>query len=176
MKTRKIVVAMMTVLLSGCAGMNSEFEFDKPAKDSGIWMAEADDMTVSKVSANGDRNNHISLEGYRLLNTGNIRLDVQPAMTPGYSGSVPGYPISVTPSRSGTVFKHSASYTISGFARNSGVNCNAPRCYPEPSSAFRTPDNLVRVWIAPYVSPDDNAHMGEIVYSVAKKAEWNGIM
>ncbi|MBL2231139.1 hypothetical protein ELI96_29770, partial [Klebsiella pneumoniae] len=66
--------------------------------------------------------------------------------------------------------------TISGFARNSGVNCNAPRCYPEPSSAFRTPDNLVRVWIAPYVSPDDNAHMGEIVYSVAKKAEWNGIM
>lgn len=101
MKTRKIAVAMMTVLLSGCAGMNSEFEFDKPAKDSGIWMAEADDMTVSKVSANGDRNNHISLEGYRLLNTGNIRLDVQPAMTPGYSGSVPGYPISVTPSRSG---------------------------------------------------------------------------
>lgn len=90
MKTRKIAVAMMTVLLSGCAGMNSDFEFDKPAKDSGIWMAEADDMTVSKSSVNGERNTHISLEGYRLLNTGNIRLDVQPAMTSGYSGSVPG--------------------------------------------------------------------------------------
>lgn len=176
MKLKKISVAMMMVLLSGCAGMNSEFEFDKPAKDSGIWMAEADDMTLAKTLNNSEKVSHIDLDGYRLLNTGNIRLEVRSSMSSGYSGSVSGYQVAVSPTRSNTVFRNMTTSTSSVYSRNQSVNCNAPRCYPEPASAFRTPDNLVRVWIAPYVSPDDNAHMGEIVYSVTKKAVWNGMM
>ncbi|MDR5610303.1 hypothetical protein [Arsenophonus sp.] len=41
----RIWLISSVMLLSGCAGMNSEFEFGKPAKDSGYWMSEADAMT-----------------------------------------------------------------------------------------------------------------------------------
>ncbi|WP_406850745.1 hypothetical protein WH390_15925 (plasmid) [Candidatus Arsenophonus nilaparvatae] len=45
MLSYRIWLISSVVLLSGCAGMNSEFEFGKPAKDSGYWMSEADEMT-----------------------------------------------------------------------------------------------------------------------------------
>lgn len=69
------------VMLSGCAGMNSEFEFDKPAKDTGIWMSQADDMTLGNNSgAAAGRSisgtNHVDLDGYRLIDTGHIAADM----------------------------------------------------------------------------------------------------
>lgn len=162
------------VMLSGCAGMNSEFEFDKPAKDSGIWMSQADDMTLGNntgaaTGRSTSGTNHVDLDSYRLIDTGHIRLDVQPLVTGSrvVQGPTPiGYPLRTSAATSSGVFTASAGT----------VSCNTPRCYPEPAAAFRKPDGVQRIWIAPYVSPDDAVHMGEIVFAVAKPADWNGVL
>ncbi|HGM5392023.1 TPA: type IV conjugative transfer system lipoprotein TraV [Serratia marcescens] len=169
------------VMLSGCAGMNSEFEFDKPAKDTGIWMSQADDMTLGNNSgATAGRStsgtNHVDLDGYRLIDTGHIRLDVQPMVTGSrvVQGPSPmGYPLRTSVPTSGGVFTSTTGTTSTN---NGTVSCNTPRCYPEPAAAFRKPDGVQRIWIAPYVSPDDAVHMGEIVFAVAKPADWNGVL
>jgi conjugal transfer pilus assembly protein TraV len=173
------LLSVMTacVLLSGCAGMNSDFEFDKPARDSGIWMTQADDMTVTNNATSANKGASINLAGYRLINTGNIRLDVRP-MVSGVN-TVNQQTISApTPSvENGVVtLTRTANTVTTPPVAERVVSCNTPRCYPEPSSAFRTPDAVIRIWIAPFVSPEDNVHMGEIVYSVAKPAHWNGIL
>ncbi|WON75526.1 type IV conjugative transfer system lipoprotein TraV [Serratia sp. UGAL515B_01] len=163
-----------SILLSGCAGMNSDFEFDKPARDSGIWMSQADDMTATHNGNTANKGDSFNLAGYRLINTGNIRLDVRPTVSGGYTANQ-----QATSKQSSTVAKGAG--LIAGTSHTAAVtdipvSCNTPRCYPEPSSAFRTPDAVIRIWIAPFVSPDDNVHMGEIVYSVAKPAHWNGML
>ncbi|MEN4051970.1 type IV conjugative transfer system lipoprotein TraV [Serratia marcescens] len=179
------------VMLSGCAGMNSEFEFDKPAKDSGIWMSQADDMTLGHHQAGTSETNgmsaagssqRIDLAGYRLIDTGHIRLDVQPVV-PGTRGAVPatssmGEPVRTSAPASGGVFSTTTRSVgaVSVPGSSGTVSCNTPRCYPEPAAAFRKPDGVQRIWIAPYVSPDEVVHMGEIVFAVAKPADWNGVL
>lgn len=169
---------MLALLLSGCAGMNSEFEFDKPAKDSGIWMAEADDMSAS-ASRNSpsasSQGNSIRLDDYRLINTGNIQLDPQrePVRTDGGQGSA-GTPLQLAAGEPRRLFSEPARGTPVTVSQ--GVYCNAPNCFPEPSAAFRRPDGVARIWIAPYVSPDNSVHMGEVIYTVASPADWNGIL
>jgi len=120
--------------------------------------------------------NHVDLDSYRLIDTGHIRLDVQPLVTGSrvVQGPTPiGYPLRTSAATSGGVFTASAGTP----AVNTGtVSCNTPRCYPEPAAAFRKPDGVQRIWIAPYVSPDDAVHMGEIVFAVAKPADWNGVL
>ncbi|WP_416414375.1 TraV family lipoprotein [Pantoea sp. App145] len=139
---------LIALNLTGCAGMNSEFEFSKPAKDSGVWMAEADEMSAGTAS-------DFRLDDYRLIDTGSIVLapqtvpkdaETRQAISPGAEEDTPwGY-------------------------------CSAPHCFPEPSAAFRRPDSVARIWIAPYVSPASNVHMGEVIYTVANPADWHGIL
>lgn len=176
---KSIIVFASPLVLAGCAGMNSDFEFDKPARDSGIWMSQADDMSVSHRGSAAE-SGKINLNEYRLINTGNIRMDVQrPYVQPkaepqrwvGTSELLQFVHEYGQPDIAG----NTAAQPISTVAYNGSASCNTPRCYPEPSSAFRTPDGSARIWIAPYVSPDDNAHMGETVYSVVKPSSWSGI-
>ncbi|WP_157032578.1 TraV family lipoprotein [Erwinia typographi] len=179
---RSVIVCLLALVLTGCAGMNGDFEFDKPAKDSGIWMSQADDM-----SAGASRNapagaaatavaGGISLEQYRLMDTGDIRLDVQPVIS--------GQPVSVA-SPAPIVLRTDGTSGVRPFtqvnnqryvSRDAPATCNALHCWPEPSSAFRKPDGVERIWIAPYVSPDNNAHMGEVIYTVSGPSDWNGIV
>ncbi len=177
-KFNPLAIAVLALLLSGCAGMNSEFEFDKPAKDSGIWMAEADDMSAS-ASRNSpsapSQGNSIRLDDYRLINTGNIQLEPQrEPVVPDASISEVGIPLQLAAGDSRRPFSASARGTAGTLSR--GIYCNAPNCFPEPHAAFRRPDGVARIWIAPYVSPDNSVHMGEVIYTVASPADWNGIL
>lgn len=167
---RKSLV-FLPLLMTGCAGMNSEFEFDKPARDTGVWMSQADEMTSASAGKPGNVGGKgLNLAGYRLIDTGHVRLDVQPALAGGVAA----------PARTvaGSSVFTSTSQARSGVAvpAATGVSCNSPRCYPESASAFRRPDGVARIWIAPYVSPDDNVHMGEVVYTVTKPANWHGVL
>ena len=42
---KMIAILSTTTLMVGCSGLNSEFEHSIPAKDSGYWLQQADDMT-----------------------------------------------------------------------------------------------------------------------------------
>ncbi|MBP2199064.1 type IV conjugative transfer system lipoprotein TraV [Pantoea cypripedii] len=139
---------LIALTLTGCAGMNSEFEFSKPAKDSGVWMAEADEMSAGTASG-------LQLDDYRLIDTGSILLAPQ-----------------TVPKDAET--RQAISKGPAG--DKSGGYCSAPHCFPEPSAAFRRPDSVARIWIAPYVSPGNNVHMGEVIYTVANPADWHGIL
>lgn len=65
-------------LLAGCAGMNSQFEFEKPAKDSGYWMSEADSMTQNATSSSQTNkpSNRLNLATYRLIHLANIHPEI----------------------------------------------------------------------------------------------------
>ncbi|MEX3099239.1 hypothetical protein, partial [Serratia ureilytica] len=80
---RKSLV-FLPLLLTGSAGMNSEFELDKPARDTGVWMSQADEMTSASAGKPGNVGGKgLNLGGYRLIDTGHVRLDVQPALAGG---------------------------------------------------------------------------------------------
>ncbi|MER1923877.1 hypothetical protein KC913_16020, partial [Proteus mirabilis] len=64
----KILLIIIPVLLTGCAGMNSEFEFNKPAKDSGYWMQQADEMTESSNDYVTQQSLNSSNSGMRKFN------------------------------------------------------------------------------------------------------------
>ncbi len=160
----------VSVLLTGCAGMNSEFDHAIPAKDSGYWMQQADDMTTdghlgSKNQAVVSPTAFINIKDYKLIDTGNLRLPVKTVNS--YVANVSAMPSSNVPHLS-----------FDGVNIESGMNqpiCSLKYCYPEPNNPWRETDRIARVWLAPYVSPDNNVHLGEIVYYVTKKSQWAGV-
>lgn len=181
-KLHALSVCALSLALSGCAGMNSDFEFDKPAKDNGIWMSQADDMSASNSgnapaaasAASGFTGTGLRLDDYRLIDTGRIRLDPQTDAQTGRVDLNEDIPVRLTSSGGGRPFTrgNSVLHTTS----NQTAYCSAARCFPEPSAVFRRPDSVSRIWIAPYVSPDNNVHMGEVIYTVSSHGDWNGIL
>ncbi|PHM59555.1 type IV conjugative transfer system lipoprotein TraV [Xenorhabdus ishibashii] len=193
----KLLIAIIPVMLSGCAGMNSEFEFNKPAKDSGYWMQQADEMTdvtnshfTSQSSVNNSGMGKFNLANYKLINITNITLPIKfvnetvnifrPTLTPIKSNDkwIKSKPIAlertstITPTTS-TIEQTPTVTTISSV--NNVANCTQKRCYQEAGEPFTTPARIQRVWLAPYVSPDSNVHVGEIVYFVSEESNWYGV-
>lgn len=165
---KKISLIFAVSVLTGCAGMNSDFEHATPAKDSGYWLQQADDMTnpnaggslgMNKTELGGGR---VDVKQYRLINTSSIRLPVKVVGT-------------VQPNVNDNVKDEFEPVSISYHPTTSNSDCTLKYCYPEPNRPFRRDDSVSRVWLAPYVSPDDNAHLGEIVYFVTKKSQWANV-
>lgn len=165
---KKISLMFAVSVLTGCAGMNSDFEHAIPAKDSGYWLQQADDMTnsnaggssvVNKIGLGGGR---VDVKQYRLINTSSIRLPVKVVGT-------------IQPTNNDNVKDEFEPVNISYHPTTSNSDCSLKYCYPEPNRPFRRDDSVSRVWLAPYVSPDDNAHLGEIVYFVTKKSQWANV-
>lgn len=165
---KKISLIFAVSVLTGCAGMNSDFEHAIPAKDSGYWLQQADDMTnpnaggslgMNKTGLGGGR---VDVKQYHLINTSSIRLPVKVVGT-------------VQPNAKDNVKDEFEPVSISYHPTTSNSDCTLKYCYPEPNRPFRRDDSVSRVWLSPYVSPDDNAHLGEIVYFVTKKSQWANV-
>lgn len=173
---KKIIVLISSIsFLTGCAGINSDFEFNKPAKDSGYWLQQADEMTSPDNLSKGNKNTenlggsvgHIDVSRYKLVDTGNILLPVK---------TVNSTPISVITASKGSVDKTSAETDTQDPLNSAVMNiCTDKYCYPEPNSPFRRSESVSRLWIAPYLSPDNHVHLGEIMFYIAKKASWSGV-
>ena len=165
---KKISLMFDVSVLTGCAGMNSDFEHAIPAKDSGYWLQQADDMTNSNAGGSSAVNKiglgsgRVDVKQYRLINTSSIRLPVKVVGT-------------IQPTNNDNVKDEFEPVNISYHPTTSNSDCSLKYCYPEPNRPFRRDDSVSRVWLAPYVSPDDNAHLGEIVYFVTKKSQWANV-
>ncbi|GJI56957.1 type IV conjugative transfer system protein TraV [Rodentibacter sp. JRC1] len=169
---KKMGAMLMVSILTGCAGMNSDFEHNIPAKDSGYWLQQADDMTNPNMINQGTGNigfmgGRVDVKQYRLINTNAIRLPIKNINTA-------PFPVQKTADNVKDEFEP-IQISYKPTASSNTVDCNQKYCYPEPGTPFRRDDSVSRVWIAPYVSPNDNAHLGEIVYFVTKKSQWSGI-
>lgn len=164
---KMIAILSTTTLMVGCAGLNSEFEHSIPAKDSGYWLQQADDMTGTgkdgSVNPQVGSSSYVNVKEYKLINTGNLRL---PVKIQGEAEVAQGNVVETTQT---TSYNSTIRYEVYD------NNCTARFCYPEPSSPFREQDRISRVWLAPYLSPDNNVHLGEIVYFIAKPSTWSGI-
>ena len=157
---KKISVMFAISVLTGCAGMNSDFENATPAKDSGYWLQQAEDMTsnngnTDKIGSVGGR---VDVKHYRLLNVRNIRLPLKYITSTQFNNFN-----NLDDGKNDIEPKFSSS---SSDLTNSKTDIGYP---------FRTGENVGRVWFAPYVSPDDNAHLGELVYFVTKKTQWDAL-
>ena len=164
---KMIAILSTTTLMVGCSGLNSEFEHSIPAKDSGYWLQQADDMTSTRkdglVNPQVGSSSYVNVKEYKLINTGNLRL---PVKMQGEAEVAQGNVAEIN---------QTSSYNSTIRYEEYDNNCAARFCYPEPSSPFRELDRISRVWLAPYLSPDNNVHLGEIVYFIAKPSTWSGI-
>lgn len=161
------------VLLSGCAGMNSEFEFGKPAKDSGYWMSEADEMTntASDSVAQHKGEDVKSAKGFTLSAYRLIQLNpMQTAVTL----------LTERPQNINNPLPLPAKNLSSRWLTNNALTqpsaaCPASPCLGETGAPSRQAERITRAWIAPYVAPDDVVHAGEVVYFVTTPASWANV-
>lgn len=161
------------VLLSGCAGMNSEFEFGKPAKDSGYWMSEADAMTDTASHSTAQYNGEVvnsakgfNLSAYRLIQISNLQTPVTLLTERAISANNP---------RSTVVKSPTLRWLTNNVTAQSSAACPASPCLGEISAPSRQAERITRAWIAPYVSPDEVVHTGEVVYFVTTPSTWENV-
>ncbi|WP_334473177.1 type IV conjugative transfer system lipoprotein TraV [Arsenophonus sp. PmNCSU2021_1] len=169
----RVWIITSIVLLSGCAGMNSEFEFGKPAKDSGYWMSEADEMTDTASHSTAQHKVEVvkSAKGFNLSAYRLIQLNpMQTAVT-----LLTERPQNINnPLRSPAKNLSSRWLTNNVTAQSSAV-CPASPCLGEISAPSRQSERITRAWIAPYVSPDEVVHTGEVVYFVTTPSSWANV-
>ncbi|MFC1040033.1 type IV conjugative transfer system lipoprotein TraV [Pasteurella multocida] len=187
MMNKKSLLLSLSIFLTGCAGMNTEFEHSVPAKDSGYWLQQADEMTNPNLGEKVDKkggvnitnmmlsnNSQFDITQYKLINLPNILLSVKSAEETKYKnigGRIAS--IEVTETRVQQPFSKTQAVLEQEF--NASRVCNTQYCYPEPNSPFRESERVARVWIAPHVAPNNDAHLGEIVYFVTKPSKWFGV-
>lgn len=116
-------------------------------------------MNKTGLGVGGGR---VDVKQYRLINTSSIRLPLKVVGT-------------IQPTNNDNVKDEFEPVSISYHPTTSNSDCTLKYCYPEPNRPFRRDDSVSRVWLSPYVSPDDNAHLGEIVYFVTKKSQWANV-
>lgn len=161
------------MLLSGCAGMNSEFEFGKPAKDSGYWMSEADAMTDTASDSVAQHKGEVvksatgfNLSAYRLIQLSNPQTPVT---------LLTEHAISANNLHSTTVKSPASRWLTNDITVQPGVECPASPCLGEVTAPSRQVERITRAWIAPYVSPDEVVHAGEVVYFVTTPSTWANV-
>ena len=164
--------ALLCAALTGCAGMNSDFDCNKTTTDQCLSMADA-----SKLAAKGRSLDDLSVEkdsspkpaGEALATLPNSRPAVSPDRKVSVATLAPRPVMSAPPAPSGSILR--ASYvrvkavpvgvTPSDYASAGRVN------------ALRIPDATQRLWIAPWVDEQDSFHQPAVVEFVKQKSRWD---
>ncbi|MEA9392694.1 type IV conjugative transfer system lipoprotein TraV [Acerihabitans sp. TG2] len=166
-------------MLTGCAGMNSDFDCNKTATDQCLSMSDAshlaakgkslDDLTAGKETTPKP-------VAETLASTSNIKPVIFPdrkisvaTLTPRL---VAGQPIS----NSGSLLRTSSiPVTSSSTAHLSTSRPVTPADYSGPGQvdAHRIPDATQRLWIAPWVDEQDSFHQPAVVEFVKIKSRWD---
>lgn len=161
--------ALLCAALTGCAGMNSDFDCNKTATDQCLSMSEA-----SKLASKGK-----SLDDLNVQKEAGPKPAAEALATPGNVKPAvnPYRPVSVATltSRSG-----SGQALGAGGLRASTVPVRAaapvvPGDYSGPGQvdARRIPDATQRLWIAPWVDEQDSFHQPAVVEFVKQKSRWD---
>jgi conjugal transfer pilus assembly protein TraV len=164
--------ALLCAALTGCAGMNSDFDCNKTTTDQCLSMADA-----SKLAAKGRSLDDLSVEkdsspkpaGEALATLPNSRPAVSPDRKVSVATLAPRPVMSAPPAPSGRILR--ASY-IPVKAAPVGVT---PSDYASAGrvNALRIPDATQRLWIAPWVDEQDSFHQPAVVEFVKQKSRWD---
>ncbi|WP_130100409.1 type IV conjugative transfer system lipoprotein TraV [Siccibacter turicensis] len=171
--------ALLCSVLTGCAGMNSDFDCNKTATDQCLTTAEA-----NKLAAQGKSLDELAVEKTSKKPAG----ETLPALRNSAPVVNPSRPVSVaaTGSASSGTLAPRPLYTPP--ATNSALTSRPANPAPRPVTvaapvkpvndtgrvnALRVPDATQRLWIAPWVDTDDNFHQPSVVEFVKNKSHWD---
>jgi len=162
--------ALLCSALTGCAGMNSDFDCNKTATDQCLTTAEA-----NKLAASGKTLDDLTAEKTVKKSAG----ETLPALRNTAPVISPSRPVSVAP----TGYTAPSTLTprpLAGTPVRSSLTSRPAVATPaKPDNgagrvtAQRIPDTTQRLWIAPWVDTDDNFHQPAVVEFVKNKSRWD---
>lgn len=170
--------AVFCSALTGCAGMNSDFDCNKTATDQCLTMTEANKLAAQGKSLDDLGKAPVKKSaGETLPALSNTRPVVNPARpvsvaATGVTSPAPANTIAPRPlySPPAAPAPRLTGSTPSAPAR---ITASAPVVDAGRIAAQRVPDVTQRLWIAPWVDTDDNFHQPAVVEFVKNKAHWD---
>ena len=157
--------ALLCSALTGCAGLNSDFDCNKTATDQCLTTGEA-----NKLAAQGKSLDDLTAEKTAKKPAG----ETLPALRNSAPVVNPFRPVSVA--ATGTT---AARPLTTAPAKTSGSLATPSHATPVPVNTAgrvpvqRIPDATQRLWIAPWVDTDDNFHQPAVVEFVKNKSHWD---
>lgn len=165
---KKIIFLLgAAAMLSGCAGMNDEFDCNKTATDQCLTMEQAQGL-----ASHGK-----SLDDLDISKGGAVKKAVpETVATKTLSNSKPVIKPYVSPVVSGSAVKGSSLQSQNARLATSASPVRViEKDNPNAAGgvdAVRYQDVTQRVWISPWVDKDDTFHQPSIVEFVTEKSSW----
>jgi len=163
--------ALLCSALTGCAGMNGDFDCNKTASDQCLTTAEAnklaaqgkslEDMTAEKTTKKPAGETLPALR-----NTAPV-VNTQRPVSVAATGSLAAKTIAPRPLA--TIPAGSRSVVTPVIATGTVAPVNTAGHVP----VQRIPDATQRLWIAPWVDTDDNFHQPAVLEFVKNKSHWD---
>lgn len=161
--------ALLCSALTGCAGLNSDFDCNKTATDQCLTTGEA-----NKLAAQGKSLDDLTAEknakkpaGETLPALRNSAPVVNPfrPVSVAETGTSAAKPLTTAPAKtSGSLVT-----PLAATSHVTPVPVNTAGRVP----VQRIPDATQRLWIAPWVDTDDNFHQPAVVEFVKNKSHWD---
>lgn len=163
---KKLGAALLCGALTGCAGMNSDFDCNKTATDQCLTTAEA-----NKLAAQGKSLDELNAEKTSKKPAG----ETLPALRNSAPVVNPSRPVSVaaTGSSPSKIIAPRPLHTAPATTPVTAVAPVKPVNDTGRVNALRVPDATQRLWIAPWVDTDDNFHQPSVVEFVKNKSHWD---
>ncbi len=165
--------ALLCGALTGCAGMNSDFDCNKTATDKCLTTAEANKLAAQGKSLD-DIDNAVKVKKPAdealpaLHNTAPVVNPSRPVSVAA-TGVSSSAPLAARPASISPLSKPVTPLTRSG----SVITPLRPDTGAGRVTAQRIPDDVQRLWIAPWVDTDDNFHQPAVVEFVKSKSRWD---
>lgn len=165
--------ALLCGTLSGCAGMNSDFDCNQTATDKCLTTSEANKLAAQGKSIE-DIGNEVKAKkpaGEALPALHNAAPGVNPArpVSVAATGVSTSAPLAARPASISMLSKPVTQVTRPGTV----VTPYRPDTGAGKVTAQRIPDDVQRLWIAPWVDIDDNFHQPAVVEFVKSKSRWD---
>ncbi|MCO6029683.1 type IV conjugative transfer system lipoprotein TraV [Enterobacter hormaechei] len=166
--------ALLCSALTGCAGLNSDFDCNKTATDQCLTTGEA-----NKLAAQGKSLDDLTAEKTAKKPAG----ETLPALRNSAPVVNPFRPVSAAATGTTAAKPVAASPLTTAPAKSSGSLvtplATSSHASPVPVNTAgrvpvqRIPDATQRLWIAPWVDTDDNFHQPAVVEFVKNKSHWD---
>ena len=165
--------ALLCGALTGCAGMNSDFDCNKTATDQCLSMSDASRLAAKHKSLDDlstEKGNSPKPVAEALATPGNQKPAVNPNRPVSVTTLTPRPAAGQSPSPS---LLHSSAVVARPVVVPNGSITPASYSGPGHIDATRVPDATQRLWIAPWVDEQDNFHQPAVVEFVKNKSHWD---
>ena len=167
--------ALLCSALTGCAGLNSDFDCNKSATDQCLTTSEAnklaaqgkslDDLTAAKATKKP--------AGETLPALRNTAPTVSPLRPVSVAATGTSLAKPIAPRPLATAPADSTGAVVTPRVTTGPVTPSTPVNTAGRVPVQRIPDATQRLWIAPWVDTDDNFHQPAVVEFVKNKSHWD---